>query len=104
MNSKLVLATFLCVALPAFAETSPSHRTANRDYPQKVMSAPCPYNCNSAGYSHWGCAEWKKGDSCYIGPAKGQMRARMGKELTPSQTKSTQQTQGSKQQETQHMR
>lgn len=55
----------------AHHKAAPAVSSEQRDKPEEVMSASCPYTCNSAGYSKWGCSEWKKGGKCYIGPKGG---------------------------------
>ena len=39
-----------------------------RDAPTATLSGPCPYDCNSQGYSKVKCREWRKGKTCFIGP------------------------------------
>ena len=71
MKTKLFFIMFFCLTAAALAQSSPIKQdTMSRDQPTEVMSKQCPYNCNLAGYSHWGCASWKKGNMCYIGPVK----------------------------------
>ena len=40
------------------------------DAPAQVYSRPCPFDCNSEGFSHSHCKEWKLGERCFIGPKK----------------------------------
>lgn len=43
-------------------------RDAPRDRPDGVEQQACPFTCNSQGYSHSGCREWREGDICFIAP------------------------------------
>ena len=79
----LVYVVLLAVPPPVFAEGGSSgndplakgsaqrvvlSEESERDRPTAVTQKPCPYTCNDAGFSRWGCREWRKGEICYVGP------------------------------------
>ena len=50
------------------AKTEAVYQESHPDQPANIYSRPCPFDCNSEGFSHAGCKEWKEGKICFIGP------------------------------------
>lgn len=54
-------------------EVNEVRRNPQRSFPSEVMSHPCPFDCNAAGYSTADCRTWRENDTCFIGPRENRI-------------------------------